>query len=216
MQPDLLQSLAISTVCAGNAGITPFLSLFTLSALGWGGAVNTSDWLSAPSTFGALLVLTVIEFLAKCVPALDSVVDNAMTFVVPFVSCISVLANMPEQLESEGRRLFEEFPYFNWLLVAQFFLLSFGALLAIVVHLTKILVRLAGVGWLTSTLTVIESVFVAVTTVTAVYIRPFCVVFALVFLLVLLKWMFGRLERVWEGCRKRCRRRKKKGKLLLG
>ena len=211
--PDLLQSLAIMTVGAGNAGITPFLSLFTLSALGQTGGGNTA-WLSEPSSFGALLVLTLVEFVVKCIPALDSFVDQAMTFIVPFVSCISVIATMPEELESEGRRLLDGGGSgFDWLLVAQILLLSFAVVLSVVIHLTKLLVRLAGVGWLTSTLTVIESVFVAVSTVAAVYIRPLSLVFALIFLLVLMKWVFARLETVWKSTRKRCKR-KKRGSLL--
>lgn len=172
---------------------------------------STADWLlNKPSSCAVLFIAAVVELFTKCVPALDSIVDSAMTWVVPIVSGLSMLSTMPKEMEEDGRRLMEDDS--NWMVVAQILFVSFGILLAVVIHLTKLLIRLAGVGWLTSTLTVIETVFVTITTVAAVYIRPLSILFAFLFTLCLLKWVWRKL---CKKPRQKCCANKKK-EILLG
>lgn len=97
---DYVSSTAISLTMAGNTGISPFLTLFLLGLI----ELIKPELLNMGPTMERLLAsgwsmcilgaLAVAELVAKCVPALDEMVDSAETFVVPVISILSTMATM--------------------------------------------------------------------------------------------------------------------------
>lgn len=95
---DYLSASALSLVISGNTGISPFLSLWIVglcervdpTLLNMTG--NMEALLSSWPALIFLGVMTILEFLAKCIPVLDEVVDSIMVFLVPVVSAIGSLS----------------------------------------------------------------------------------------------------------------------------
>ena len=80
---DYLTTTALSMTVSGNTGVAPFTTLFItgfiermdpdlLAMEGWTEKVLASWWSLA--VFG---VLTVLEFIGKCVPIIDEIIDEA-------------------------------------------------------------------------------------------------------------------------------------------
>jgi len=83
---------ALSMTLGGNTGVAPFLTLLLVGVIekanpnllymeGWTQKV-VSSWPSI-AIFGAL---TIVEFVAHCVPCIDAIYDSAMVFIVPILS----------------------------------------------------------------------------------------------------------------------------------
>jgi len=97
---DYISSSALSLVVSGNTGISPFLTLFVL---GLTEAINP-ELLNMGSTMeivlaswwsiGILGVLTLVETIGKCIPAIDELIDSAEVFIVPVISVLASLATM--------------------------------------------------------------------------------------------------------------------------
>lgn len=97
---DYISSAAVSLTMAGNTGISPFLTLFLLGLvemikpelLNMGPTMETilASWWSIVILAG----LAIAEMVAKCIPALDEIIDSAETFIVPLISVLSTMATL--------------------------------------------------------------------------------------------------------------------------
>ena len=93
-----ISTSALSLTLSGNTGVGPFLTLFIVGVIekadpsllameGWVEKIVAS-W-PAIVIFG---ILTILEFVGKCVPVIDAVIDSAMTFVVPIFSILGSMS----------------------------------------------------------------------------------------------------------------------------
>jgi Domain of unknown function (DUF4126) len=157
-----LSTIAVSWTVSGNTGVCPFLSLFLVGVmekidptlLNMDGTIENilSSWLSIV----VLGIMTVLEFVGKCIPVVDAVIDSAMTFVVPIFSILGSLStfglfHLAAAAESDaatsdgsgnGRR--ELSIASGALVVLQICILVVGVALALSMHAVKMLVRLMG------------------------------------------------------------------------
>ena len=203
-----IQASAISYTVAGDSGISSFLTLFVL------GCVEKSDptllnmddrmefILSSWFSLIVLAILSVMEFLAMCVPVVDELTDTAMTFVIPIVSLVGILGTLglydiPED-DDEGinvdlsnfggsgddgdigggggsRRLNAAT---TALTVWKIVVIVSGIVLAITMHFVKMFVRLIGEGWLTNILTILETAWCTCTLLLAIFYKTFAIVIA--------------------------------------
>lgn len=157
-----LSACAVTAVVSGNTGVSPFLSLFLVGVvekidptlLNMEGTV---EWvLSSWPSLVVLGLLTVLEFVGKCVPLIDTVIDSAMTFVVPVFSVLGSLstfglfevANGSSSVEGgagdegQGRRALSIAS--GAVVVVQVAIVFVGVVLALSMHAVKMLIRLIG------------------------------------------------------------------------
>jgi hypothetical protein len=153
---DWLSTTALSIIFSGNTGVSPFMSLFLIGLLEKTNPDllqmdGTIEWiLSSWFTIVIWAMLMVLEFVGKCIPVVDEVIDSAMTFVVPIFSIMGSLAtfglfnavNNGENLEDEGRRRLTIAS--AALTFLQIVLIGVGIVLALCMHGIKMLVRLVG------------------------------------------------------------------------
>jgi hypothetical protein len=153
---DWLSTTALSIIFSGNTGVSPFMSLFLIGLLEKTNPDllqmdGTIEWiLSSWFTIVIWAMLMVLEFVGKCIPVVDEVIDSAMTFVVPIFSTMGSLAtfglfnavNNGENLEDEGRRRLTIAS--AALTFLQIVLIGVGIVLALCMHGIKMLVRLIG------------------------------------------------------------------------
>merc|ERR1712023_583405 len=97
---DYLTSSAVSLTVSGNTGISPFLTLFLL------GITERSDptllnmdstmeeILASVPAIGLLGLLTILEFVGKCVPVIDEMIDSVEVFIVPVLSILGSLGTL--------------------------------------------------------------------------------------------------------------------------
>jgi len=188
---DLLSSAALSFTVSGNTGIAPFLTLFLVGAieksnpdiLNMGEILENllSSWLALVS----LAILSILESIGHCIPVVDELMDSAVTFIVPVMSILGSLSTFGvlALVEEEGsddannqRELLLGTLVSGAMISFQIFVVLIGVGLALSMHLFKMLVRLAGEGWLTQILTIGEITFVAATILIATYIRPMALI----------------------------------------
>lgn len=93
-----ISTTALSFTISGGTGVCPFMSLFLVGLVE---KINpdllqmdgTIEWiLSSWISIAALAVLTGLEFVGKCIPIVDTILDTAMTFVVPICSILGSLS----------------------------------------------------------------------------------------------------------------------------
>ena len=185
---NLLTSAALSFTVSGNTGIAPFLSLFMMGAIekarpdvlnmGEGLESLFSSWIS----LSILGILAVLESVGHCIPVVDEVMDSILTFIIPVMSVLGSFSTFGvlqiEDDESDDnfrRELSFEGLAFGALVSFRVVVIIIGIGLALSMHLFKMLVRLAGEGWLTQLLTVGEISFVVITILLATYIRPLAI-----------------------------------------
>lgn len=189
---------ALSLTLSGNTGVAPFLTLFVVGVIeksdptllymdGWVEKVIAS-W-PGLVVFG---ILTVLEFVGKCVPVVDEIIDSAMAFVVPIFSVMGSLAShglfTAPASASEGphesdngdgsrRRLEggEENNGNGFLIFLQVILSTIGIFLALLVHLCKMLLRLMGEGCCTCCITISEITWVLVSVTICIFIVPIAI-----------------------------------------
>jgi len=95
---DWISATAVSFTVSGNTGIAPFMSLFLVGLI----EKTNPDLLYMDgfieqilSSWAALVILgilCVLEFVGKCVPVIDEIIDSALTVVVPFFSILGSLS----------------------------------------------------------------------------------------------------------------------------
>ena len=97
---DYISSAAVSMTMAGNTGISPFLTLFLLGLIELikPELLNMDPKLENILASGWSIVifaaLAIAELVAKCIPALDEIIDSAEVFVIPLISILSTMATM--------------------------------------------------------------------------------------------------------------------------
>jgi len=192
---DYFTTSAVSLVVGGNTGINPCLTLFMVGCIE---RINP-DLLNMDGTMENLLsswpglvvlgVASVLEFVGNCVPVLDQIIDSAMAFVVPIMSVMGSLStfglfNQLEQADAsnEGNRMLG-MDGSRVLLFFQVILVICGVMLALSLHLFKMLVRLLGEGCLTGLLTAMEVTWTFCVITVVIFIQPIAIVVA-----VLLCW----------------------------
>jgi hypothetical protein len=183
------------------------------------------------STIPALVVLaalTILEIVAMCVPIVDHITDTILTFAIPVVSSVGVISTwnvFPAPRSSyssnsevyaendidgaERRRLNQISDTFQT--VWQVSVLVVGIVLALSMHLFKMLVRLIGQGWLTNCLAVLETIWTVCTLVLVIFIKTFAV-FIAVMLVGAAIWGFTRRERRARAAAARKRQLEQEGK----
>jgi Domain of unknown function (DUF4126) len=208
---DSITGAALSLVVSGNTGVSPFLSLFIVAICGHADPtlLNTMDSTISTilSSWPALIVLAILallEFVAKCVPVIDAIVDSALVFVVPLVSIVgslstfgvlttvsngvASLSNNNNSDGSGGRALQYDAESSGgggagpFLVFLQVVLVITGICLSILIHLFKMIIRLLGEGCCTNCLTILETSWIVSTIIMAIYIRPIAIGVAIILL----------------------------------
>jgi hypothetical protein len=205
---DYVTSSALSLTVSGTVGISPFLTLLLL------GVVEISDpsLLNMGNTMEAILgswysivilsILTLLEVISKCIPALDEIVDSVEIFLVPILSVFGTLGTLGvfnlilanETNEENGdmvpideeRRILGESGG-TWLTVWKIFLVIWGIGLALLIHIFKMIIRISGLifcmGCCQPCITVLEISVVCCGVFFAIFIRQIAVVLCIIFLL---------------------------------
>ena len=184
---DQITASAISFVVAGNSGICAFLTLFILGCverhdetlLNMDGAMEKI--LASWPAIVLLGVMTILEFIAMCVPVVDEITDAIMTAIIPIISMLGTIGTFGLYGDSSsgndnGRALGEDGG--GLLGFWKFCVVGTGIGLAITMHLFKMLIRLIGVGWLTNLLTILETTWCTCTLILVIMIRAFSIFFA--------------------------------------
>mmetsp|Transcript_46323 Transcript_46323/g.90434 ORF Transcript_46323/g.90434 Transcript_46323/m.90434 type:complete len:259 (-) Transcript_46323:88-864(-) len=178
---------AISTAftLAGNSGVSPFLTLFLIGSIEKADPTlldmeaTTEKLLASWPSLSILSIVTVLEFVGKCVPVVDELIDSVEVFVIPIISVFASLSAMgmfsvddtqdtDVTVNDDQRNLSIAS---DGLIFVKVVVIIIGMGMALGIHLFKMLVRLAGIGWCTGCITVIE-VFTVVTSIyCAIYIK---------------------------------------------
>ena len=200
---DLISSAAITTTVAGNIGVDPFLTMFLVGMMDKLGSGNfdqlvpddLKDYISHDGALSFWGIMSILEIIGKCIPVVDEMIDSVEVFIVPVLSVLGTLSTFglytttmessPDnrdirELEEEDSNVAE-----SAVRVAQGFMVAIGAVLALSIHLIKMLIRLVGEGWLTQILTVVEVVFCSTTITIAVYVKEFAIFIAVIFLIAM-------------------------------
>ena len=151
-----------------------------------------ASWPSIVILFG---LLTILEFVGKCVPVIDSVIESGMTFVVPILSILGSMSawglftasssssnnnNPPDYVDvggddvQHGRRLSGETGG-GFLIFLQVCLCIIGIFLALLVHLCKLLLRLMGEGCCTCCITFCEYGWIIFSVIICIFIVPIAI-----------------------------------------
>ena len=86
-----ISSTAFSLTLSGNSGISPFLTMLLIGITQKISpeSFNMSETMEKiMSSWGGLTVwsiMTVLEFVGKCVPVIDQMVDSVEVFIVPWI-----------------------------------------------------------------------------------------------------------------------------------
>mmetsp|Transcript_10061 Transcript_10061/g.22374 ORF Transcript_10061/g.22374 Transcript_10061/m.22374 type:complete len:240 (-) Transcript_10061:182-901(-) len=174
-----ITALSTAFTFAGNSGVSPFLTLFIIGAIEKADpTLLDMDTISERilASWPSLVVLSIFsigEFVGKCVPVLDELIDSAEIFVVPFISIIASLSatgllSADSTDDDEHRNLSIAS---NTLVFLKTVVVLVGMGLALGIHLMKMLLRLFGQGCFTGCITVVEVFFVVVTVTAAVYVE---------------------------------------------
>jgi len=200
-----ISASALSVTLGGNSGVAPFLTLFIVGIIERvdPNLLNMEEWVSkAVASWPSVAVLgalTIVEFVAKCVPCVDAVYESSMAFVAPVLSVFgsfSAFGLFNAVPEEQSRTLHAEYNYnmtdaylyyenieeFNehrrlaeksgWLVFLQVMLCSVGVIVAILVHLFKLLMRVIGEGCCTCCITSVEYTWTVTSVIITILIVP--------------------------------------------
>ena len=224
-----ISASALSITLGGNAGVAPFLTLFLVGIIERidPSLLNMEEWVSKavaswPSV-SILGALTIVEFVAKCVPCVDAVYESSMTFVAPILSVFGSMSafglfNVAEVEES--RMLYTEHNYnmtedyfsdahimresdyhrkltqkSDGLIILQVILCFVGVIIAILVHLFQLLMRVIGEGCCTCCITSIEYTWTITSVIVTILIVPIAIVTAIILIIAAL---VGFKKKVWD------------------
>lgn len=224
-----ISASALSITLGGNAGVAPFLTLFLVGIIERidPSLLNMEEWVSKavaswPSV-SILGALTIVEFVAKCVPCVDAVYESSMTFVAPILSVFGSMSafglfNVVE--EEESRMLYTEHNYnmtedyfsdayimresdyhrkltqkSDGLIILQVILCFVGVIIAILVHLFQLLMRVIGEGCCTCCITSIEYTWTITSVIVTILIVPIAIVTAIILIIAAL---VGFKKKVWD------------------
>ncbi|CAB9504137.1 expressed unknown protein [Seminavis robusta] len=191
---DYLTSSAVSLTVSGNTGISPFFTLFLI------GVIEKSDpellhmdgWIEKVlSSWIAIIILgilTGLEFLGKCIPVLDEAIDSIEVFVVPVLSIFGSLGTLglldAAQAAAAGDRRLLVADGVLWFV--KVVLVLTGIVLALCIHLFKMLIRLIGLtccaGCCQPCITVVEISCVLCGVLLAIFIRQLAIITCIILL----------------------------------
>lgn len=224
-----ISASALSITLGGNAGVAPFLTLFLVGIIERidPSLLNMEEWVSKavaswPSV-SILGALTIVEFVAKCVPCVDAVYESSMTFVAPILSVfgsMSAFGLFHVVEEEESRMLYTEHNYnmtedyfsdayimresdyhrkltqkSDGLIILQVILCFVGVIIAILVHLFQLLMRVIGEGCCTCCITSIEYTWTITSVIVTILIVPIAIVTAIILIIAAL---VGFKKKVWD------------------
>lgn len=207
---DYMSASALSLTMAGNTGISPFLTLFILSLVEkvWPDALSMGDLVEGIlSSWWALILLGVLsaaEILAKCIPALDEIVDSVEVFLVPIISILATLSTLgmiPSPFvgtdvdsttpdTTDGIRFLEEVQNDNnvrdaFLIATAVVLVIAGMILSLLIHLLKMIIRVSSLmcsaGCCQPCITLLELTTVCIAVVCAILSPIFAIVACVLF-----------------------------------
>ena len=249
-----IKAISTSFTVAGNIGISPFLTLFLLGIIERYDETllnmnsGMENLLSSVTGLGFLGLLTIGEFIGKCIPIVDEMIDSVEIFIVPALSVLGSLATMGlleiAWLESDegpnedddlfallgavgnmtgtadtdgeggdGRMLFVSTMLRGTAESAKRYLqdatgtqssedttgeqiadtaltalkvvvIIIGIVLALCVHLFKMIVRLFGEGCCTGCITIVEVTFVVLCLTVAIFIEQVSIIIAVIIVCV--------------------------------
>mmetsp|Transcript_8391 Transcript_8391/g.12928 ORF Transcript_8391/g.12928 Transcript_8391/m.12928 type:complete len:299 (+) Transcript_8391:38-934(+) len=189
---DYITSSAVAFTMSGNTGISPFLTLFLMGVLEKTDEtlLNMDNWTeSLLSSWPGLILfgsLTCVEFVGKCIPAVDAIIDSIEVFVVPVMSVLSTMGSIGlldvVADAASGRRLgIDDTPLF----IFKCCIVFFGAILALLVHFCKLILRLIGLatcaGFCQPCFTILETTSVLSCVMLAVFVKEIAIVTAIIF-----------------------------------
>ena len=215
-------SLAAKLALIGNVGISPFYVIFMMSLISSynGDTLNLNSSyetiITSPTFRGLSALAATMELAGKSIPFVDGALDAAQTFLVPLIAVFVCLATGATD-DIEERRL-EGVESSFYITVLQGLFVAFGALTAVAVHLTKMLIRTIGAGWLTTVLTVFEILFCTFTILAVAYVQTAALLIGFVFFCCFLRLVRGAFAKLWEKRKKKKNRfsfRKKSAKESL-
>ena len=207
-----ISASALSVTLGGNSGVAPFLTLFIVGIIERvdPNQLNMEEWVSkAVASWPSIAVLgalTIVEFIAKCVPCVDAVYESSMMFVAPIlsvfgsVSAFGLFNAVPEQqsrtlyaqynmtdahfhndnmeeFNDDHRRLAEKS---GGLVFLQVMLCFVGVIIAFLVHLFKLLMRVIGEGCCTCCITSVEYTWTVTSVIITILIVPIAIVTAII------------------------------------
>jgi hypothetical protein len=86
-----ISQAAFSFTLSGNSGISPFLTMLLIgitqriSPESFDMSEQMEKIMSSTAGLAAWSTMTILEFVGKCVPVIDQMVDSVEVFVVPFI-----------------------------------------------------------------------------------------------------------------------------------
>lgn len=189
---DYVTSSAVSLTVSGNTGISPFLTLFLVGII----EISDPELLNMDGTIEKILaswysiaifgLLTVLEFIGKCVPVIDEFIDSVEIFIVPIFSTLGSLGSLglldlaAEVATGGGRQLSAGG---TALTILKVILVIVGICLALLIHLFKMLIRLVGLtccaGCCQPFITVVETGCVLTGVLVAIFVREIAIVTAI-------------------------------------
>mmetsp|Transcript_16833 Transcript_16833/g.24634 ORF Transcript_16833/g.24634 Transcript_16833/m.24634 type:complete len:227 (-) Transcript_16833:299-979(-) len=174
-----ITAASISTTVAGNTGVGSFLTLFLIGTINkinpdllhMEGTIENmvSSW-PALITLGGL---TLFEYVGKCIPVIDQVIDSIMAFIAPALSIVATVSTFGVYGESSASRV---------LITFQVIMVIIGMIISLLMHLFKMLMRLMGIGCCTVCITVVEGTFTVVSVTLAIFVQWIAIVIAGLFL----------------------------------
>lgn len=206
-----ISASALSVTLGGNSGVAPFLTLFIVGIIERvdPNQLNMEEWVSkAVASWPSIAVLgalTIVEFIAKCVPCVDAVYESSMVFVAPILSVfgsVSAFGLFNAVPEEQTRTLYAQYNMtdahfhndnigeFNdhrrlaeksgGLVFLQVMLCFVGVIVAILVHLFKLLMRVIGEGCCTCCITSVEYTWTVTSVIITILIVPIAIVTAII------------------------------------
>ena len=133
------------------------------------------------------------------------IIDSIEIFIVPVLSILGSLATFglftlaqePDDHDHGDTRSRELSAGDNFLTFVKVFLCVFGIVLALLVHLFKMLIRLLGEGCLTCCITTIEYTWITISLFLAIFIKPIAIIVAII-LLGSAGYGFMKRQKVWR------------------
>eukprot|EP00985_Skeletonema_marinoi_P007483 scaffold3295_cov196-Skeletonema_marinoi.AAC.3 len=206
-----ISASALSVTLGGNSGVAPFLTLFIVGIIERvdPNQLNMEEWVSkAVASWPSIAVLgalTIVEFIAKCVPCVDAVYESSMVFVAPILSVfgsVSAFGLFNAVPEEQTRTLYAQYNMtdahfhndnigeFNdhrrlaeksgGLVFLQVMLCFVGVIIAFLVHLFKLLMRVIGEGCCTCCITSVEYTWTVTSVILTILIVPIAIVTAII------------------------------------
>ena len=175
----LLTNYALSLVVSGHSGVRAFLPTFIMSLVAcvapdYVSLSKSMRWLAHPAAVAGTGLLAVGEMVASMVPVIETIFEAAMTFVHPVMGLVNAIG--PDL--GDAATAYTQGP-----------MAILGGSQALLLHLAKLAIRAAGLGFLGPFIAVIENVGVGVLVPLAVLFGFFACFLAFCVLASVARWL---------------------------